>query len=341
MKKTNKKGFTIVELVIVIAVIAILAGVLIPTFSSIIKKANLSADQQAVRQLNIILTSEDIDKPTSISEVEDILAENGYTIKGYTPLTSDHSFIWDGDLNRILLFSNDEQKVVYPEEYADKYEGINGKDTWTLLSTSDNYVAAESVTDLVSAIKNGGVIKLNQKNAALTGTSPALIVEKNLIVELNGANITVAEDTVGDGVFYITDGATLTLNGDGIINGVGNNNYNMAIWANGGNVVINGGTYTNVGATDSNGNDDHFDLIYAKNGGTITINGGSFKCETPKWTINHKDNAPGLVVIRGGEFFEFDPSKTKTGDDTTYVPDGYKVVSEERADGIWYIVVPE
>ena len=41
--KMNKKGFTIVELVIVIAVIAILAAVMIPTFSGIIEKANMSA----------------------------------------------------------------------------------------------------------------------------------------------------------------------------------------------------------------------------------------------------------------------------------------------------------
>ena len=46
MKRNNKKGFTIVELVIVIAVIAILAGVLIPTFSGIIDKANESAAVQ-------------------------------------------------------------------------------------------------------------------------------------------------------------------------------------------------------------------------------------------------------------------------------------------------------
>ena len=38
-KKINNKGFTIVELVIVIAVIAILASVLIPTFSQMITKA--------------------------------------------------------------------------------------------------------------------------------------------------------------------------------------------------------------------------------------------------------------------------------------------------------------
>lgn len=48
MNKMNKKGFTIVELVIVIAVIAILAGVLIPTFGGIIDRANESAEMQAV-----------------------------------------------------------------------------------------------------------------------------------------------------------------------------------------------------------------------------------------------------------------------------------------------------
>ncbi len=46
MKKLNKKGFTIVELVIVIAVIAILATVMIPTFSGMVTKANESAALQ-------------------------------------------------------------------------------------------------------------------------------------------------------------------------------------------------------------------------------------------------------------------------------------------------------
>ena len=48
MKKMNKKGFTIVELVIVIAVIAILAAVMIPTFSGIVAKAQESAATQKI-----------------------------------------------------------------------------------------------------------------------------------------------------------------------------------------------------------------------------------------------------------------------------------------------------
>ena len=42
-KKTRKHAFTVVELVIVIAVVAILAAILIPTFSNVFKKADESA----------------------------------------------------------------------------------------------------------------------------------------------------------------------------------------------------------------------------------------------------------------------------------------------------------
>ncbi|MGN1235166.1 MAG: type II secretion system protein, partial [Christensenellaceae bacterium] len=52
MAKKAKKAFTIVELVIVIAVVAILMAVLIPTFVSLVKKANVSSDTQLVRNLN-------------------------------------------------------------------------------------------------------------------------------------------------------------------------------------------------------------------------------------------------------------------------------------------------
>ncbi len=48
-KNNNRRGFTIVELVIVIAVIAILAAVLIPTFSSVIDKAKDSKAMQEAK----------------------------------------------------------------------------------------------------------------------------------------------------------------------------------------------------------------------------------------------------------------------------------------------------
>ena len=75
MRKNNRKGFTIVELVIVIAVIAILAGVLIPTFAGIVKKANKNSALQEVRAAYTVyqadaLTDEDEATPAAAMYVE-------------------------------------------------------------------------------------------------------------------------------------------------------------------------------------------------------------------------------------------------------------------------------
>ena len=66
----KRKGFTIVELVIVIAVIAILAAVLIPTFASLIEQARVSADTALVKNLNLVLTADEAEngKRTTMSD---------------------------------------------------------------------------------------------------------------------------------------------------------------------------------------------------------------------------------------------------------------------------------
>ena len=51
--RNNRKGFTIVELVIVIAVIGILAAVLIPTFSNVTENARASARLQETRNVMV------------------------------------------------------------------------------------------------------------------------------------------------------------------------------------------------------------------------------------------------------------------------------------------------
>ena len=336
MKNTNKKGFTIVELVVVVAVIAILAAVLIPTFSGVIKNANLSADQAAVRNINTILAAA-TDKLETTDDVEELLAANGYNVKGYTPLSSNHSFVWDKEENQVLLYSYTENKVVFPE-------GYKGKGWEVLTSTAANYVKVDTADKVIEAVANGGVINITE-DIALTGTTPALTITKDTTVELGNATITVPNDTDGSGVFHVTDGV-LVLNGNGTVNGAGDNDYNYAIWADGGDVVINGGYYTNV----KDNPEPQEELIYVKNGSKITINGGSFKCATPAWTLNSNNvhARPGSIVIKGGEFFEFNPNSTDPmPDDRTLVEegitvaDGYTVISETRADGIWYIVVPE
>ncbi|MDD7506050.1 MAG: type II secretion system protein [Clostridiales bacterium] len=72
MKKNNKKGFTIVELVIVIAVIAILAAVLIPTFTGVTERAKENAAMQNARNAWTEYMAEYADK----AEYKEIFASN-------------------------------------------------------------------------------------------------------------------------------------------------------------------------------------------------------------------------------------------------------------------------
>ena len=79
MSRKKRNGFTIVELVIVIAVIAILAAVLIPTFSSLINRANEAADTAMVKNLNTLLVSDEAlnGTPETMSDVLETVKEGG------------------------------------------------------------------------------------------------------------------------------------------------------------------------------------------------------------------------------------------------------------------------
>jgi hypothetical protein len=194
--------------------------------------------------------------------------------------------------------------------------------------------AVASVEELANAIAAGGNVSIAENIDAPT----AFEVKVDTVITNNGV-ITVSEDTVGDGVFMVTDG-TLTLDGNGTINGLGKNDYNMAVWAkDNGKVVINNGYFTNVGAATEN-DLSHFDLVYASGNAQIEINGGEFKCETPKWTLNikDKDRATASIVVKGGKFHGFNPAACDVeGPNTNFVAPGYKVVEE---DGV-FVVMPE
>jgi prepilin-type N-terminal cleavage/methylation domain-containing protein len=70
----KRKGFTTVELVIVIAVIAILATALIPTFGGLIKSANHNVDVQAANQLTTLVVMHSVNHPiTSECDLADAI----------------------------------------------------------------------------------------------------------------------------------------------------------------------------------------------------------------------------------------------------------------------------
>ncbi len=161
MKNSKNRGFTIVELVIVIAVIAILAGVLIPTFVSVIKKANTSADVQATRQMNTQLAMLDAtDKPENINDAIRALSDAKIDLDNYKPLTSGMQYYWVKDINRVV-YANDAYEVVYPDEYktltktAGNWYSLNGEiklESYTIAESKE--VAVSSAGQLVSFINN-------------------------------------------------------------------------------------------------------------------------------------------------------------------------------------------
>ena len=113
MKKQNRKGFTIVELVIVIAVIAILSAVLIPTFGSIIENANRSVDTQlaasATTELIIYLEGDTIDNEAELVEA---LEKSGVGEKLVPQNTSGANFWFNVETQTIEVIELDKVKSV-------------------------------------------------------------------------------------------------------------------------------------------------------------------------------------------------------------------------------------
>lgn len=63
--KTNKKGFTLIEMLVVIAIIAILVAIIVPTVTSATSKAKAATDaanlRSAMAEANIYVLSHDVD----------------------------------------------------------------------------------------------------------------------------------------------------------------------------------------------------------------------------------------------------------------------------------------
>lgn len=233
-------------------------------------------------------------------------------MKIITTRNSSH-FINDEALSTVELGS-----IIFDTE-TNKMYMVFEPGTLTEIAAED--VGVETLEALTEAIAAGGEVVVSASIDAPTGF--AITADTTIV---NNGEITIKEDTEGNGVFTVTNG-TLTLDGKGIINGLGNNIWSIAVWVKeNGKLVINDGYFTNVGAY-SEEDSEHFDLIYAADNAQIEINGGEFKCETPKWTLNIKNNSreTASIVVKGGKFHGFNPAEAEEGN---FVAPGYKVVEE-------------
>ena len=134
MKLNKRKGFTVVELVIVIAIIAVLAAVLIPTFAGLVRKANISKDTQLVRNLNTALATA-TEKPKTMHEALQIAADAGYLVDKINASATSNEVLYDSK-NNVFCYYNatnpSEGSVEYIPESAQGNQ-INDPEEYYLL----------------------------------------------------------------------------------------------------------------------------------------------------------------------------------------------------------------
>ena len=124
MNRNTKKGFTIVELIIVIAVIAVLAAVLIPTFSNLIGKAQEAKDTALVRNLNEALAMDTTtSKHLTMSDAVAAVRNNGIDISKIKATVPGNAILWDSVNDLFAYYKVDKEgnsgdKVYYIPEYS-------------------------------------------------------------------------------------------------------------------------------------------------------------------------------------------------------------------------------
>ncbi len=127
-KKRSRKGFTIVELSIVIAVIAILAAVMIPVFGNMITNANKSNALQEARHA-----------------YTEYIANFNYATNG----EPEENFVIETEKDYYFIVEDGVFNDTPYEELEDAQEALDGDADWTDVDADDNgfYILPESTTD--------------------------------------------------------------------------------------------------------------------------------------------------------------------------------------------------
>ena len=331
-KQMNRKGFTIVELVVVVAVIAVLVAVLIPTFSGIIKKANMSADQSAVYSMNTAIAIAETEV-TTLEQAVDALEAQGFEVKNLKPLTKHREFYYYKSLNAVVLVVTDEETGVksvefptekkYSETFADDLAKTGEAQELFNLYDGAKYidVVASGRNDFKNAVE-AGTKNISLKKDLTMNKTTTVPAGAEIIVDLGGKTLSTAKrdsishfyafDVEGTLTFtngtvdargvQVYEGGKLIIGEGATLNAV-DDNGGACIWLyEGSELVIDGGKFTAL-----NGDCDHVNDAEGKaepgiinnNGGKVTINGGTFESVSNCYAIINND---GEMVINGGTF---------------------------------------
>ncbi|MGN0669533.1 MAG: DUF5021 domain-containing protein [Oscillospiraceae bacterium] len=181
-----KKGFTLVELVVVIAIIGVLAAILIPTMIGVVQDANITSANSTASQIKTQATTwlTKMDSVKKGLKQGDTLAELTATVTGG---------VWSvGGAAASLTFQT----------------GSGTNASWTGTDTTFNFEGF--MGDALRDLKNA-TVSISLKNAAVVGV---LVVDGDASANITG--LTDADITAGT---YAFDGSKAGLMNDGTIIG--------------------------------------------------------------------------------------------------------------------------
>ena len=194
--KKTKKGFTLVELLVVITILAVLATVSVIGYRSFTKKAQISNDMSLVTQLNLALQADEVDggKANTPSEALEVVEEAGYIVPKLTPTTAKYNIIWNQSTNRFALLDEKGNKVDGAGDTSSKaYEN------WTFVSKYEGKL-----------IENGYSVYLNSDFTGELPTTVSVGIDtgKNRNISIRYEN----KGTAQNNVVMNMNGGTLEVN---------------------------------------------------------------------------------------------------------------------------------
>ena len=137
--KNVKKGFTLVELVVVIAIIAILAGVGVAVYSGITKNAKTTADSEIISQLNTQLRAKKVLEGQNENCFDAYLdaKEIGFDLNLMAPKTGG-AYVWDQEAD-LFCVMKDEEVVAADKDYKKNPDALKLWHYVKNISSTANY----------------------------------------------------------------------------------------------------------------------------------------------------------------------------------------------------------